>query len=94
MFTVPKTQRYLELHFMGKMSALVKSGLPRSLQKRLPFCEVKTAFKTSNRLNNYFSFKSVVPEPLRSCQIYSFTCGSCSASYIGKTFKHMKIRVS
>ena len=94
MFTVPKTQRYLELHFMGKMSALVKSGLPRSLQKRLPFCKVKIAFKTSNRLNNYFNFKDVVPEPLRSCQIYSFTCGSCNASYIGKTFKHMKIRVS
>ena len=93
MFTVPKKQRYLELHFMGKMSALVKSGLPRSLHKRLPFCKVKIAFKTSNRLNNYFNFKDVVPEPLRSCQIYSFTCGSCNASYIGKTFKHMKIRV-
>ena len=31
---------------------------------------------------------------LRSCQIYNFTCGSCSASYIGKSFRHMKVRVS
>ena len=89
MLTVPKKQLYLVLPFMGKMSALVKSGLARSLHKRLPFI-----FKTSNRLKNYFSFKDVVPEPLRSCQIYNFTCGSCSASYIGKTFRHMKVRVS
>ena len=26
---------------MGKMSALVKSGLVKSLHKRLPFCKVK-----------------------------------------------------
>ena len=94
MLTVPKKQLYLVLPFMGKMSALVKSGLARSLHKRLPFCKVKIIFKTSNCLKNYFSFKDVVPEPLRSCQIYNFTCGSCNASYIGKTFRHMKVRVS
>ena len=69
---------------MGKMSALVKSGLARSLHKRLPFCRVKIAFETSNHLNNYFCFKDVVPEPLCSCQIYNFACGSYNASYIGK----------
>ena len=58
------------------------------------FCKVRIVFKTSNRLRNYFSFKDVVPEPLRSCQIYNFTCGSCNASYTGKTFRVMKVRVS
>ena len=94
MLTVPKKQLYLVLPYMGKMSALVKSGLARSLHKRLPFCKVRVVFKTSNRLRNYFSFKDVVPEPLRSCQIYNFTCGSCNASYIGKTFRHIEFRVS
>ena len=94
MLAVAKKQLYLVLSFMGNMSALVKSRLARSLHKHLPFCEVKIVFKTSNRLKNYFSFKDVVPEPLRSCQIYNFTCGSCNASYIGKTFRHMKVRVS
>ena len=67
--TVPKKQLYLVLPFMGKMSALVKSGLVRSLHKRLPFCKVKIVFKISNRLTNYFSFKDAVPELLRSCKI-------------------------
>ena len=90
MLTVPKKQLYLVLSFMGKMSALVKSGLARSLHKRLPFSEFKIAFKTSN----YFCFKDVVAESLRSWHIYNFTCGSCNASYIGETFRHMKVRVS
>ena len=54
--TVSKKQLYLVFPFMGKMSALVNSGLTRSLPKRLPFCKVKIVFKTSNRLKNYFSF--------------------------------------
>ena len=84
MLTVPKKELYLVLPYMGKMLALVKSGLARSLHKRLPFCKVKIVFKTSNGLRNYFSFKDIVPEPLRSCHFYNFTCGSCNASYIGK----------
>ena len=94
MLTVPKKQLYLVLPYMEKMSALVKSGLSRALHKRLHFYNVRIVFKTSNRLRNYFSFKDVVPEPLRSCQIYNFTCGSCNASYTGKTFRNMKVRVS
>ena len=85
---------YLVLPFMGKMSALVKSGLTRLLHKRLSFSKVKSFLKISNRLKNYFSFKYVVPEPLRSCQIYNFMCGSYNASCIGNTFRHMKVRVS
>ena len=94
MLTVPKKQLYLVLPSMRKMSALINSALIRSLHKRLPFCKVKIIFKTCNRLKNYFSFKDAFPELLRPCQIYNFTCGSCNASYIGKTFRHTKVRVS
>ena len=94
MLTVSKKQLYLLLPFIGRMSALVKPGLVRSLHKHLPFCNFKIDLKTSNRLTNYFSFKDLVPELLRSCQIYNFTRGSCNALYICKTFRHMKVRVS
>ena len=94
MLTVPKKQLYLVLFFMGKMSALVKSGFIRSLRKRLHLCKEKVVFRTSCCLKNYFCFKDAIPEPLRSCQIYNITCGSYNASYIGKTFRHIKFRVS
>ena len=52
MSEVTKEQLYLVLPYMEKISALVKSGLTRSLHKRLPFYKVRIVFKTSNRLRN------------------------------------------
>ena len=94
MLTVPKKKLYLVLSFMGKMSALVKSGFIRSLRKRYPLCKEKVVFRTSCCLKDCFCFKDAIPEPLRSCQIYNITCWSYNASYIGKTFMHIKFRVS
>ena len=79
---------------MGNMSGVIKTGLSKALQKRLPFCKWQVIFKSTNCLKSCFNFKDVLPEPLRSCQIYKFTCGGCSASYTGKTFQHLKVRVS
>ena len=71
MLIVPKKQLYVVLPSISKLSALLKFGLIRSLHKRLPLCKVKIVFYASNCLKNYFSFQDVVPEPLRSCQIYN-----------------------
>ena len=92
--TVPKKELYIVLPFLGKSSSLLKTRLIKSLQKQVKFCKVKVIFKTTNRLKHFFRFKDKIPETLRSSLIYKFTCGSCNASYIGKTFRHMKVRVS
>ena len=76
------------------MLGVIKTGLSKALQKHLPFCKLRVIFKSTNHLKSYFNFKDVLPEPLRSCQIYKFTCESCSTSYIGNTFWHLKVKVS
>ena len=43
---------------------------------------------------NYFRFKDCIPETLQSNFVYKFKCGSCTASYYGKTSRHMKVRIS
>ena len=91
---VPKKKLYVVLPSISKFSASLKFGLIRSLHKRLPLCRVEMVFNTSNCLKNYFSFQDIVPEPLRSCQIYNFTYGSFSTSYTCKTFSHEKFRVA
>ena len=68
--------------------------LSKALQKRLPFCKLRVLSKSTNRLKSFFNFKDVLPEPLRSYQIYKFTCGSCSTSCTGKIFRHLNVRVS
>ena len=92
--TVPKKELIIILPFLGSNSYLVKSRLVKTLQRHISFCKIRVVFKSTNKIRNFFRFKDRIPETLRSCQIYKFKCGSCNASYIGKTFRHMKVRVS
>ena len=59
----------------------------------MKFCKLRVILQTNNRLRNYFRFKYSVHETLRSNLIYKFLCGSCTASYISKTYSHFKVRV-
>ena len=73
------------LPYLGNMSQIVKTKLTETMSKHMKFCKLRVIYQTNNRLKNYFPFKDFVPETLRSSLIYKFSCGSCRASYIGKT---------
>ena len=60
----------------------------------MKFCNFRVIFQTNNRRRNYFCFKDSVYETLQSNLIYKFSCRSCTAAYIGKTYRHFKVRVS
>ena len=92
--TVPKNELIIILLYLGKMSQIVKTRLTKTMNKHMKFCKLRVIFQTNNRLRNYFRFKDSVHETLRSNLIYKFSCGSCTASYIGKTYRHFKVRVS
>ena len=92
--TVPKLELRIMLPYLGNISSITKKRLNRCISKRLKFCKLKIIFQTGNRLKNYFRFKDRVPETLQSNFVYKFKCGSCTASYYGKTYRHMKVRVS
>ena len=76
------------------MSQIVKTRLPMTMNKHMKFCKLRVIFQTYNRLRNYFFFKDSVHETLWSNLIYKFSCRSCTASYIGKTYRHFNVRVS
>ena len=79
---------------LGNNSSITNKRLNRCISKRFKFFKLKTIFAASNRLNNYSRFKDRVPVTLQSNFVYKFKCGSCTASYYGKTYRHMKVRVS
>ena len=91
---VPKKELRITLPYLGKMSQIVKTRLTKTINKHMKFCKFRVIFQTNNRLRNYFRFKHSVHETLRSNLIYKFSCGSCTASYIGSTYRHFKVRVS
>ena len=82
------------LPYLGNISNITKKRLNRCISKGLKFCKLKIIFQTGNRLKNYYKFKDRVPETLQSNFVYKFKCGSCTASYYGKTYRHLKVRVS
>ena len=76
------------------MSQIVKAMLSKTMNKHMRFCKLRVFFQIDNRLRNYFCLKDSVHETLWSNLIYKFLCGSCSASYIGKTCRNFKVRAS
>ena len=91
--TAPKKKLEIILPHLGKMFQIVKTRLTKTMNKHIKFCKLRVIFQTNNRLRNYFCFKDFVLETLRSSLICKFSCGSCTAPYIGKTYRHFKVRV-
>ena len=49
--------------------------------------------QTKCKISNFFTFKDKIPSLLRSGIVYKFQCGSCNATYYGKTKCHFKVRM-
>ena len=93
--TLPELELTIALPYLGDIYSITKKKrLNRCNGKRLKFCKLKIIFQTGNRLKKYFRVKDHVPETLQFNFIYKFKCGSCTASYYNKTYRHMKVRIS
>ena len=58
----------------------------------MPWSKIKLTFKTHTRISPFFRFKDPIPNALVSNIIYSYSCPSCNARYIGETDRHSKVR--
>ena len=45
------------------------------------------------KIKNYLSYNDTIPNDLKSFLVCTYTCASCSSSYIGKTCHHFKTRI-
>ena len=61
--------------------------------KYLPDIKLQVIFKSGCAVGDLFGFKDKLPESCMNKFIYKYTCGSCNASYIGKSYRHFKTRV-
>ena len=82
--------RYIKLLYIGNLLHHIKNKLCKE------FCKedfnIKLVFNSFN-IKNYFSYKDLIPNDLKSFLVYTFTCASCSSSYIGKTSRHFKTKI-
>ena len=93
-FLLCQKRAYNHFTVFRQYVSIVKTKLTKTMSKHMKFVKLRVIFQTNNRLKNYFRFKDFIPETLRSSLLYKFLCGSCTACYIGKTYRHFKVRVS
>ena len=84
---------YFKLPYIGNLSHHINNKLSKLCKK---LCKenfnIKLVFN-SFKIKNYFSYKDPSPDDLKSFLVYTFTCASCSSSYIDKTCRHFKTRI-
>lgn len=92
--TVPCKEVYLVLPYLGVLSHSLKRRITKLCERMLPQTKCHVIFKSSYRIRSMFLFKDKVPLALRSHIVYKYTCGGCSATYIGKSVRHLRTRIS
>ena len=80
--------------FLGSHSEKLSSDLRCLFQKYVPSVKIRIIFKTGSAIGDLFGFKDKLPKSCMSNFIYKYTCESCNAFYIGKSYRQFKARVS
>ena len=91
--TVPKKEFLMCLPFLGPDSKIVGTKLKKLFTSDFPAYKIKYIVKPGIKLGNLFNFKDKIPLKCLSHVVYKFTCGECNITYIGKTTRHLKVRM-
>ena len=85
---------FFSSYFLGPFSDKLSKDLKYLIDKTCPGARLQVVYKNAFTVGSLFGFKDKIPESCQACFIYQYTCESCNASYIGKSWKQFKIRVS
>ena len=75
--------------FLNSKIVVCKKIYDASIYKKITFHCFTINWRNMDK--NCFKFKEIVPESLKSCQIYKFECKSTNAAHIGKIFNHVEV---
>ena len=90
--TVPKTEYFIVLPYLGTLSGKIQKQIRNLFQQSILWGNISLTFKTHSRLSHLFQFKDPIPKDLVPNIIYSYSCPSCNARYIGEMNRHSKVR--
>lgn len=91
--TVPKKLMYVSLPYTFDTRDL-KCELLSILNKFYPYVDFKFIFKNPFTIGKLFHFKDTLPESMRSCLVYLYSCPKCNfGTYVGCTRRLLKVRI-
>ena len=67
----------------------------RTVLKRIrPTLTIRVLYRTALTIQNFFRVKDLTPKNLLSSVVYQVSCKDCNAQYIGKTIRHIEVRLT
>ena len=89
---VPKKNLAITLPYLGKLSLQIRTRINRIMKNsRTVISDLFS--RLSARLVTFLTFKDKMPSFLRFDIACKFQCGSCNATYYGKTKYHFKVKM-
>lgn len=85
----PKTNKYIALPFLNNST---NQKVTKCFQQY--FSDLKISYKTKNKLSSHLiNSKDKIPK-LSKSGVYKLSCNSCNSTYIGRTCRPLKTRIS
>ena len=92
--TVPKREFMICLPFLGNETLIVKKKLLKLFSTQFPAFKLLIVLKSGIKIGSLLNFKDIIPFGARSHVVYKFSCGNCDITYLGKTKRHLLVRMS
>jgi len=90
-WTREKTSLY-KTAFLGPITNQIRGDL-KSINKFVSCVNIVLISRNSCDISSFFPYKDKEDHMLNSKVVYKISCGQCSASYIGKTYRHLAERL-
>ena len=85
---------YFALPFLGGPSFALRNKVLKLFTSFFPNYKLQIVFSCLNTIGHNFVVKDKVPFALQSSLVYKYNCGACNASYVGKTSRHLFMRIA
>ena len=91
---VHKRELTFVLPYLGKLSLDLKTKLRRTIERDLPYRQLKVIFRSKCRLNTLLRVKDPLKKKKSLWIIYHYASSNCKVTYYGKTFRHFHSRAA
>ena len=91
----PKIVIYIKIPLISEVNNTnMRLEIIKLLGRFYPQINFKFIFNNQLSIESFFKFKDRIPYVLQSCVVYKFSCGQCSSTYIGETYRHLSTRIA
>lgn len=92
--SVKRATVYFSLSFTGKSSFSLRNKLSKLVREFYPQSSIRVIFRPTRTISSFLKFKDTIPSELQASVVYQYKCHCCNATYIGKTKRQLRVRIS